>query len=676
MIMQSRKRNKIFIVASSVLAMVLILIFVASMMRTGTNESQFTPGETANGRIDFTLPEAYTWQKEDSLVFLRPETAEVKSVESRFTFSGTCDKKFPLSCNGADVPISDTGVFAVEYPLTNGANTFVFTYGSITKTFTVEYSAAILRQVAPQGITEAGPGATIEILVLANRNASLYANIGGQRVALTVTDRNAFQQSEGTKDYATFEGYFPMPSLSANTSLGQIQVVGSLNGETEEMFGGELRLIADNTSVAARAAEIEKQQNLISFYTTGGSGLLTPYADSGNGTAQMMCEILKDKTETTPASDPNDFSNPLYTPLPKGTFDYVTGIFTYEDELMYILASNRKVYAKDAKLLSPAFALPTNTVAASSVEQTANSTDFYFQTGWMPPVSVVLAPQPYYTGYQGRAYNVSDFTAEYLDITFYHSVSAGQPFSQTGSDVISGTEWIPQSDGTVTLRCYLRTPGKFYGYSVSLKEDGRIQLSIKNRRPSNGKTVILDPGHGGSDPGALGAFTGIQESAVTLALAGKVAAILQNQGIHVLLTRTADTDVSLNDRNLAVRNYKPDAFVSIHCDSSTSAASSGTHTFYYENFSMPLANAIHNQMVSAYQNNLYVPGSTEYAQADKGIKFYPFQVNRVEECPSVLVETGFLSNATDCSILVTDACQDVLATAIANGIIAYFNENS
>ena len=121
------------------------------------------------------------------------------------------------------------------------------------------------------------------------------------------------------------------------------------------------------------------------------------------------------------------------------------------------------------------------------------------------------------------------------------------------------------------------------------------------------------------------------------------------------------------------RQYMPDAFVSIHCDSSTSASSSGTHTFYYESFSMPLAASIHNQMVGAYQNSLYPIGSTEYSSADKGIKFYPFQVTRVEECPSVLVECGYLSNATDCSILLTDECQNILATAIANGIIVYFN---
>ena len=138
-------------------------------------------------------------------------------------------------------------------------------------------------------------------------------------------------------------------------------------------------------------------------------------------------------------------------------------------------------------------------------------------------------------------------------------------------------------------------------------------------------------------------------------------------------TRGVDAPVSLDSRMLMARQNKPDAFVSIHCDSSTSAATSGTHSFYYYSFSMPLASAIHSQMVSVYRNSIYTPGTAEYAAVDQNIKFYPFQVTRVEECPSVLVECGYVSNISDCNVLISEACQDAIATALANGIIQYLN---
>ncbi len=669
--MEQEKKRKILITIIALFFIILVVLIVAITTRTGQNEHSYELG-TTDGYAQYTLPENYTLQSEDSIEFLTPSEERVVSNEARYTFSGTCDKQYDLFCNQTPVTYNEMGVFTCEFPLTQGENVFTFTYGRITRTFVVEYGMDILRQVAPMGKTETTPGVSVEILALAHRNATVYAEVAGQRVSMELTDRNAFQQSEGTQDYATFAGYYTMPTASTSQSLGAITVYGMLDGQVSTMQGGEVYLISDQSIILQQAASLEQQQNLTSYYATGSRGLLLPNADYGLGTA-MMCEVLKDKTETTPASDPNDYSSPLFTPLPKGTFDYVTSIVTYDDELTYILSSGRKIYAKDARLISTGYILPMNTVSASEIVITDNTTDYYISTNWAVPVNGILSPQGYYTGYQGRIYNVTAFTAEYLDLTFYYTDGFNGGFNLPTNDVLSSMQWINNGDHSVTLRCYFTTPGQFYGYSISLGNDGRYKLSIKNKHPASGKTVILDPGHGGSDPGAGAIYEGIYESPITLSLATKVAAILQSQGIRVIMTRTSESDVTLNDRMLMARQYMPDAFVSIHCDSSTSASSSGTHTFYYESFSMPLAASIHNQMVGAYQNSLYPIGSTEYSSADKGIKFYPFQVTRVEECPSVLVECGYLSNATDCSILLTDECQNILATAIANGIIVYFN---
>lgn len=665
-------KNKIIITVVAVVLMLLILLLIASVTRTGTHESSYSEGVTVNGHINYTLPADYSIQGEDSISFKSPSSEYTVSNESKFTFSGTVMGNYPLSCNGQNIEYSDIGVFSCEFDLVQGVNTFEFTYGSISRVFTVEYGIDVIRQISPTGSTQASSGTVVEILALAHRDSVLYAYIGGKRIEMAPTGRNAFTQSEGTKDYITYEGFYTMPNLGSDASLGKVTVYGEYNGKKSSMTGGEILLLSDNTAIIAQAAQLEQQQNLASYYADGSHGLLTPFADNGQGTS-IMCEILKDKTETTPAGDPNDYSCPLYTPLNKGTFDYVSGFVTYDDELMYILSSGRKVYAKDAKLLSSAYSLPSNTVSFSDSVQNAGSTDFYISTRWAVPVNVILAPQDYYKGYQSRVYNVTSFSAQFIDFIFYHTDSFSGSFNLPANDVVSSCQWINNGDGTVTLRMNLQRYGKFFGYSVSLCTDGRMKISVKNKNSVNGKTVILDPGHGGSDPGATGIYNGIYESRVNLAIAGKTADILQKQGINVIMTRTGESDVTLNERMLLARQYSPDAFVSIHSDSSTSASSSGTHTFYYKSYSMPLASAIHTQMLSVYRNNIYIPGSSEYNNADKGINFYPFQVTRVEECPSVLVECGYLSNATDCSVLVTEECQNAIAMAIANGIISYFN---
>lgn len=87
---------------------------------------------------------------------------------------------------------------------------------------------------------------------------------------------------------------------------------------------------------------------------------------------------------------------------------------------------------------------------------------------------------------------------------------------------------------------------------------------------------------------------------------------------------------------------------------------------------MPLADAIHKQVVGAYRSYYYTdPNSDAYKNVDKKIKFYPYQVTRIEECPSVLVECGYLSNEYDAKFLCDKNGQKIIATAIAQGIVDY-----
>ena len=186
---------------------------------------------------------------------------------------------------------------------------------------------------------------------------------------------------------------------------------------------------------------------------------------------------------------------------------------------------------------------------------------------------------------------------------------------------------------------------------------------------------MLDPGHGGVDPGAICAVSSTdfgQEKQINLSIATKVKELLETEGAEVIMTRTSDKWVCYTDRNNAVRNHNPDMFIAIHCDSSTSASAMGTSAYYYRAYSQPLAKAIHNNIVNAYKNEIYKDAdSATKGKISRGANFYAFRVARVEECPAILIEYGFVSNTDECQILQTAANRDILAAATVKGIKDY-----
>lgn len=613
--------------------------------------------------------------KAGQLNISRPTSKKTVTNESTISFMGTADPAYPLYCNGAEIPKSSLGLFSVALQLRGGENEFTFTHNGISLTYTVTYQLDILSDIYPTGKTEASGGTIIPLSALAYKEAAVYAMVGQTKVELLPSEQNNFGQSAAPSDFVTFTGNFAMPVTAKQTNLGKVKFSASFNGVADSMTGGEI-IVLPELDPANIGNTVQNPTNFISLYTAKNLPLKTAYQNHGLGTA-LMCEILKDFAETTPADTADDKSSPLYRPLLKGTFDYVTSIATYDDEMHYILASGRKVYAKDVKLITNGSKLPANNLSVQS-SKTKDETEFIIKTDWLVPVSALISPQNYYTGYQSRTFNVQSFTGEYLDLTFYYTAAATGSFNVRGSDVIQSAKWVNVGvNNTATLRLQLKTAGNFYGYALTVTDNGEYKITVKNRDTGmKNKVIFLDAGHGGDDPGAIGVYSTIYESHQNLLIAKKVKAQLESMGASVLMTRESDASVSLDDRMLMARQRGADAFVSIHHDASTSSVNSGTHTFYYNAFSMPLAQSIHNNMVNAYVKNQIVPqNSAESRQIDQKIKFYPFAVTRIEECPSVLVECGYLTNAANANGLLTASNQDAIAAAIANGIKEYFKNN-
>ncbi|AEG59381.1 N-acetylmuramoyl-L-alanine amidase [Desulforamulus ruminis] len=179
------------------------------------------------------------------------------------------------------------------------------------------------------------------------------------------------------------------------------------------------------------------------------------------------------------------------------------------------------------------------------------------------------------------------------------------------------------------------------------------------------KIVMLDPGHGGVDPGAIGP-TGVREKDITLAVAQRVASIL-SPVVDVRLTRDTDTSYShVTSTDLSIRarlanQAGADCFVSIHCNSATNNTAGGTETYHYPGSILgnTLAKAVHTCVIPAL------------GRVDRGIKTANFAVLRETNMPACLVEMAFISNPTEEALLGSAAFQETAATAIAQGIAEY-----
>ena len=183
-------------------------------------------------------------------------------------------------------------------------------------------------------------------------------------------------------------------------------------------------------------------------------------------------------------------------------------------------------------------------------------------------------------------------------------------------------------------------------------------------RVTNGRVVVvLDPGHGGRDPGAVG-IRGLQEKDIVFPITQRVAEILQNRGVQAILTRTSDDEVDLEPRVRLARRENANLFVSIHANAIDARPDvSGLETYYYES-GQRLAQTIHNSILQSLDIR------------DRGVRRARFYVLRNNPMPAVLVEVGFVTGRQDASRLATDDYRNQMAEAIARGILPYLQTNS
>lgn len=223
--------------------------------------------------------------------------------------------------------------------------------------------------------------------------------------------------------------------------------------------------------------------------------------------------------------------------------------------------------------------------------------------------------------------------------------------------------------------------GKFF---VKKRDwDKRFSPIAAPPKTKSPRRIVIDPGHGGRDPGKINK-RGMYEKTYVLDISKRVARILKARGYTVLLTRDGDTTLELPERPARANRWNADLFVSIHLNSASSSSARGIETFALTPVGeTSTGDPGGNAKTQADDGNARDALNTLFAfkvhsalvaktdAEDRGVKYANFAVLRPLKCPGILVECGFLTNASDTALVSTKNGRERIAVGIANGIEAY-----
>jgi N-acetylmuramoyl-L-alanine amidase len=252
--------------------------------------------------------------------------------------------------------------------------------------------------------------------------------------------------------------------------------------------------------------------------------------------------------------------------------------------------------------------------------------------------------------------------------------SAASALAELKHPLIKSAQLVPVGASAARLVVELASQ---VGYTIKNSKGGGLLLDLltprKTEGPLAGRTIVVDPGHGGSSTGNPG-HDGIYERALTLPMSLVVAQTLEELGANVILTRESNFDPGLSERAQIANRAGADLFVSVHCNDGTSNHTiRGTEVYYHANepVSRDLARFIADK---ARQGVSAIPVRGVLSD----YRIYPgegFSVLRNSQMAGVLVETGYMSNSADYAALKNKDVQTQLGIAIAQGIADFFAAN-
>ncbi|USK59448.1 N-acetylmuramoyl-L-alanine amidase [Peribacillus asahii] len=281
----------------------------------------------------------------------------------------------------------------------------------------------------------------------------------------------------------------------------------------------------------------------------------------------------------------------------------------------------------------------------------------------------------------GTTLKYKTFASEWYEATVYISGVATKGYIKKSDMEEKGTTYYVYGAASLNIRTGAGTSYSIVtavkkGQAVTLFETkgnwGRIETSsgitgwaslsyLTKTKPSQGlenRVIVIDAGHGGKDPGAY-----YIEKNLTLQTAKQLQTLLKKAGAKVIMTRSTDTYLTLAQRVVVSHNNKADAFVSLHYNSSSSSSAKGIETFYW-------ATNVNEKTLAQYVQGEVVK---QTGLSNRGVRTGNFHVIRENKKPAILIELGFLSNATERKKVSTETYQYKSAIGIYKGLEKYFD---
>lgn len=553
----------------------------------------------------------------DIPVSISRPSANIKTEFTQYYINGASNPSKPLLVNGKVVEaISSQGYYGVLVPLDKGDNIIVVSQGGSYETRIInrQVKSNELKKMSTAEIPTASVFPQVQELRSPGEKITLQCQAPiGSKVTVTIGGKTYNMSPSTTKTpdsgiyVGTFTYVYTIPSYSKtprNIDLGAPVYTMNYKGTVK------------TKNSPAKIGVIMKN---------------SPYY------AEVNKEIAY--TYKSPST-----SNGATFELYKGMQDYVTAMTGN-----YVRLSNNQWISKnDVRVFA----------GKSQLKATVKKAQYSIEEKWDKLKLNTSQPVAATVSFNGKA----------LELQLLATTSGVLPQLPQNS-LISSVDYIAL-DNKVKYTLNLKDTDKIEGYYIEKTDEG-IVLNIKRPvkatpgfTPLTGITIMLDPGHGGKDPGALGPLgPKYAEKAICLDLGLKLKNELEALGATVLMTRAIDIDLTLDERLAASRGARPDMFISIHANSMNDNVDiskvDGFSIFYRDKHSQPLAQSILNTTIETLK------------RSNKGIHEKNFYVTRGTWTPSVLIESGFVPNPTEFQWLMDEQEQIKLARAIAEGIVKY-----
>ena len=665
--MERRERNqkpdmtRLLLIVIAVLAVILVTVIVIAVI---VQNGQKPPAGTGSEGSSSSVPSSSV----EIGLTVDPIAEEDKiTMEDHIIISGTSDPAHPLTVNGSAIARSEDGSFQYKAALSLGKNEIVIAHKDDTETLRVE-RRYVVQKFSPVGDQTYGSGATVHFEVFARTGSQVTAQFNGQTIALTQSGNQL--GSGALEGFTLYVGSYKLTTINtSDLQLGVVTFTATCDAITETYTSGNIIC--------------QKAPNLL-----GSDPSVTPsYGDYINVGSGYIVEILNYSAETFDGDTRDDHSHPTNCYLPKGTVDYCSTQLVENGKLKYVLMRcGRRVYLDKKNIPSSkrtqvadcyAGKLPDhNEIGVVSMEETGKHTVLTLDCLWKAPFYFDIKPQTYAYPDAGanRSYEITSFTATYVDITFcYATVFTGTVEIPEGNPLFKSAELI-RRDSDCTLRLYLKKTGGFYGWDSYYNDNG--QLCFRFLNPAvvsaadnafganlSGVTIMLDVGHGGVDGGAVGKLDGVQveEADRNLALAKELKEQLESMGATVVLNRDRDVAITVDERIQALKQEAPDLCIAVHHNSISGYPNfGGFETYYYNPWSKLVTQAIFDNTKEAGVYNRSI------------ISWHNYFVARQTCCPVVLTENGYVTHQFDLNNMVDEDAVEKKARAIAQGVADYF----